>query len=51
VVVDDGTVLASTLAKPYRLLRVVVNTALDDELIGRNPCQVKDAGSSLDLGR
>ena len=28
-----------------------MNTVVDDEVIGRNPCQVKDAGPSLDLGR
>jgi integrase len=34
----------STLAQAYRLLRAVMNTALDDELIrGRNPCRIKGA--------
>ncbi|HSI93561.1 MAG TPA: tyrosine-type recombinase/integrase [Jiangellaceae bacterium] len=34
----------STVAQAYRLLRAVLNTALDDELIrGRNPCRIKGA--------
>lgn len=34
----------TTAAKAYRLLRQVMNTALADEIIARNPCQVKGAG-------
>jgi integrase len=35
---------ASSVAQAYRLLRAVMNTALDDELIrGRNPCRIKGA--------
>ena len=30
--------------KAYRLLRAVLNTAADDELIRRNPCRIKGAG-------
>jgi integrase len=33
-----------TAAKAYRLLRAIFNTALDDELIKRNPCRIKGAG-------
>ena len=33
-----------TAAKAYRLLKAVLNTALDDGLIRRNPCRVKGAG-------
>jgi integrase len=34
----------TTVAGAYRLLRAVLNTALDDELIrGRNPCRIKGA--------
>jgi integrase len=40
---DSGTG-ASTAAKAYRLLRAVMNTAVDDEVIGRNPCRIKGAG-------
>ncbi len=29
----------------YRLLRAVLNTAVDDDVIPRNPCRVKGAGS------
>ncbi|MEO3820995.1 tyrosine-type recombinase/integrase [Plantactinospora sp. B24E8] len=38
-------VSATTAAKAYRLLRAVLNTAVDDELIRRNPCRIKGAGS------
>ena len=34
----------STVSKAYRLLRAVLNTATDDELIRRNPCRIKGAG-------
>jgi hypothetical protein len=40
---DSGTG-ASMVAKAYRLLRAVMNTAVDDEAIGRNPCRIKGAG-------
>ncbi|GAA4596116.1 site-specific integrase [Planotetraspora phitsanulokensis] len=35
---------ASTVAKAYRLLRAILNTAIQDDLIKRNPCQIKNAG-------
>jgi integrase len=35
---------ATTPAKAYRLLRAICNTAVADELILRNPCQVRGAG-------
>jgi len=35
---------ATTPAKAYRLLRAMLNTAVADEVILRNPCQVKGAG-------
>jgi integrase len=31
------------VAKAYRLLRAVLNTAVDDGLISRNPCRIKGA--------
>jgi hypothetical protein len=34
-----------TVAKAYRLLKAVLNTAVDDELIQRNPCRIKGAAS------
>lgn len=40
----DGRPSAASAA--YRLLRAVLNTAVADELIVRNPCQVKGAGNS-----
>ncbi|HEY5786253.1 MAG TPA: site-specific integrase [Microlunatus sp.] len=40
----DGGTGPSTVSKAYRLLRAVLNTATDDELIRRNPCRVKGAG-------
>ena len=39
----DGGVGASTVAKAYRFLRAVLNTAFDDEVIRRNPCRIKGA--------
>ncbi|MEU0572451.1 tyrosine-type recombinase/integrase [Nonomuraea sp. NPDC005983] len=33
----------STVAKAYQLLKAIMNTALADELIRRNPCQIKGA--------
>ncbi len=33
-----------TVAKAYRLLKAIMNTAVDDELIRRNPCRIKGAG-------
>jgi hypothetical protein len=41
----DRGVGRPTVAKCYRLLRAVVNTAVDDELVRRNPCRIKGAGS------
>jgi integrase len=35
----------ATAARAYRLLRTILNTAVTDELIVKNPCQVKGAGS------
>jgi integrase len=32
-------------AKSYRVLRAILNTAVDDELIYRNPCRIKGAGT------
>ncbi|UPK76413.1 site-specific integrase [Nocardioidaceae bacterium SCSIO 66511] len=32
-------------AKAYRLLKAIMNTALDDGLIRRNPCRIKGGGS------
>jgi integrase len=38
----DGTGEPS-VAKAYRLLRAVMNTAVDDERVRRNPCRIKGA--------
>lgn len=35
---------ATTVAKSYRLLKAILQTATDDELIRRNPCRIKGAG-------
>lgn len=40
-----GGVGRTMVAKAYRLLRAVLNTAVDDELIARNPCRIKGAGA------
>ncbi|MDQ3762438.1 MAG: site-specific integrase [Actinomycetota bacterium] len=34
----------TTVAKAYRFLRAVLNTAVDDEIVRRNPCRIKGAG-------
>lgn len=34
----------STVAKCYRLLRAMLNTAVEDEMITRNPCVIRGAG-------
>jgi integrase len=41
---DDGPG-ASTTAKCYRLLRAILNTAVDDCLIAANPCTIRGAGA------
>lgn len=33
-----------TAAKAYRLLKAILNTALDDQLIKRNPCRIRGGG-------
>lgn len=40
----DAGVNEVTVAKAYRLLRAVLNTAADDGLIRRNPCRIRGAG-------
>jgi hypothetical protein len=38
-----GVVGQSTVAKAYQLLKSILNTPVDDELIRRNPCRIKGA--------
>jgi integrase len=33
-----------TVAKAYRLLKAIMATAVDDELVARNPCRLRNAG-------
>lgn len=40
----DSGVGPVTVAKAYRLLKAILNTAVDDGLIRRNPCRIKGAG-------
>lgn len=40
-----GAVGQSTVAKAYQLLKSILNTAAEDELIRRNPCRIKGAGT------
>jgi integrase len=40
----DAGVSPVTAAKVYRLLKAILNTAVDDGLIRRNPCRIKGAG-------
>jgi integrase len=37
-------VSVSMCAKAYRLLRAILNTAVDDEILDRNPCRIRGAG-------
>ena len=39
----DSGASAATTAKAYRLLKAIMNTAVDDGLIRRNPCRVRGA--------
>jgi integrase len=41
----DAGVSEITVAKAYRLLKAIMNTAMDDGLIRRNPCRIKGAGT------
>ena len=41
----SGGVSESMAAKAYRLLRAVLNTAVEDGLIAKNPCQIRGAGT------
>jgi integrase len=41
----DGGVGSVTVAKAYRLLKSVLTTAVDDEVIRRNPCRIKGAAT------
>ena len=40
----DSGVSPVTTAKAYRLLKAILNTAVDDGIIRRNPCRIKGAG-------
>ncbi len=40
----DAGVGRVTVAKCYRLLRAILNTAVDDDLLRKNPCRIKGAG-------
>ena len=41
----DQGVGVSTVAKAYRLLKAVCATAVDDDVLHRNPCRIKGAGA------
>jgi integrase len=40
----DRGPLPSTAAKSYRIFRAILNTAVQDQLIARNPCAIRGAG-------
>ncbi|MFF4870153.1 tyrosine-type recombinase/integrase [Streptomyces sp. NPDC000961] len=42
-----ATGAATTVAKSYRLLKAILETAADDELIRRNPCRIRGAGKEV----
>jgi integrase len=39
-----STAADTTVAKSYRLLKAILETAVEDELIRRNPCRIRGAG-------
>src|SRR5690242_20669033 len=41
----DANTGAPTVAKAYALLRTIMSTAVADDLIRRNPCQIKNGGT------
>lgn len=41
----NGHLSAVSVAKVYRLLRSILNTAVEDGYLARNPCQLKRAGA------
>jgi integrase len=43
LLLENGASLSAT-AKAYRLLRAILNTAVDDDVIDRNPCRIRGAG-------
>lgn len=47
----DTGVTEVTVAKAYRLLKAILNTAVDDGLIRRNPCRIKGAGQEKSAER
>lgn len=40
----DAGIGTASVAKSYRVLRAILNTAVEDGLIRRNPCRIKGAG-------
>ncbi|MDX6350918.1 MAG: hypothetical protein QOF84_5708 [Streptomyces sp.] len=40
----ETTAAATVVAKAYRLLKAILETAAEEELIRRNPCRIKGAG-------
>jgi len=47
----DSGASAATAAKAYRLLKSILNTAVDDGLIRRNPCRIRGAAADKSLER
>lgn len=41
---QDSGLHPTTVAKMYRLLRSILNTAVEDELLDSNPCRVRNGG-------
>lgn len=49
--VRSGTVSDATAAKAYRLLRQILQAAVDDRLIAANPCRIKGAAAERSAER
>ncbi|MDX3354695.1 hypothetical protein PV703_15555 [Streptomyces sp. ME01-24h] len=42
----DQGVGGATVAKAYQVLRAIMNTAVDDGLVQRNPCRIKGGATA-----
>lgn len=42
--ISNGHLTDVTVAKVYRLLRSILNTAVEDELLDANPCRIRNGG-------
>lgn len=48
---ESGRNGSATVARSYRLLRAILQTAVDDDILTRNPCRIPGAGDARSLER